>query len=408
MQSRIPCLALAALCGVLPAQVFEGGDLMVADFSANAVWRIDAAGLVTRLPDGGLLRGPSGVVVTKDLRVVIADFSSSTLVLVDPNGQAFPLATVGSPIRITEDHDGTLLVASLANDDVVRVDRSGRSVSVFTMPTGSRPFDVHVDGDGAILVVDDRTGTLWRWSPALGLMPIHAGAPFRLPQGVALFPNGDYAVFDGLADAVFRVDRNTGQVSTWVSNASLGNNPCGIVESGDGGFFVSASSAAVSEAIAIDPSGAVSRRFADPLLRNAEDLARVPNLQGPLTMQTGPGVLRNVVMSVPTQPSKLYVMGLSGGLFPGLALNPGVDDRALMVTIDGLYLATVGAPATSFVTGFFGSTNGQGRAQMNFDFSPLQPGLLNGFTLWMQGFTLDATAPSGVGVITSVHPLAFR
>ena len=99
MLPRILCLALLAVCGAVPAQIYNGGDLLVADFSANAVWRIDAAGLVTRLPDGGRLRGPSGLVVTKDLRVAIADFSSSTILLVEPGGQVSPLATVGSLVN---------------------------------------------------------------------------------------------------------------------------------------------------------------------------------------------------------------------------------------------------------------------------------------------------------------------
>lgn len=398
---------VAALLSILPltsltAQVVRGGDLVTTNYGTPAaVFRVDHTGAVTTLLAGAPLAGPAGVTVLRSRDILVADFTSNSLVRIDAQ-TGLPTVVaggLGGPLRLAEMADGDYVVTSNSGHSLLRVTPAGLVTTLASGPLFNRPFGVSVDANGDLLVADDLGRAIHRVTPAGVITPIYSGLPLRLPQGVALFPNGDYAVIDGLTDSVFRIDRSTNAITTWVPNAALAVNPEGIVPDWSGGFFISNSQASGSGIAAIDALGSVTTAASGAPFTNLEDVARVPFVRGPRTLSTGPGGLASFDLDAPAQVGQLYSLVLSLSVFPGWQL-PG-DPRAMTINVDAFFLATIGRNSPPALVGWTAPFDPAGRGTATVDMRWLPTGALLGLSLYQQGVTITNRGTAG----TLLNPL---
>lgn len=397
---------LLVCSAALGAQGVRGGDFVVADFSLDTVFVVSPAGAVSTLHAGAPFQGPSGVAVTAARETLVADFSANTLFRIAASGGSpVPVvANLSGPLRVAVDRNGDYLVTELTALRLTRVTPAGATSTIHAGPPFVRPFGVAVDGNGDYLVVDDSVRALFRVPRNGGTVtPIHQGSPFRLPQGVALFRNGDYAVFDGLADAVFRVPRGGGTVTTLVGSPPLGN-PCGIKGDFAGGFVVSESSASSNRVVLVDAAGALTPVASGAPFGNLEDVARVPRLSGRAIGVT-PGS-NPFDLDLPGDANLPYLMWASGSLFPGFGLDivsGTADPRGSPCNPDGLFFATIGVNNAGFMA-YGGVLSATGRANPALNLPALS---LTGIVLEHQALTLDPAAPNMIRSLTNVHSLTF-
>ena len=382
----------------LPAQVVRGGDLITTNYGSPAtVFRVDGAGAVTSLYTGSPLSGPSGITVAANQDVIVADYSTNSLLRISAQtGGVTTIATnLGGPLRVVEDFAGDFLVT--AGNGLRRVTPAGVVTTVATAPM-VRPFGVALDLNGDYLVADDSARAIFRVTPGGSVTPIWSGLPLRLPQGITVFPNGDYAVIDGLTDSVFRISRANGTISTWVPNATLVYNPEGIVPDWSGGFFVSHSQGSGSGIVAIDALGGVTSVAAGAPFTNLECVARVPTLRGPSTVTTGPGGIATFTVDAPVEAGRYYTLFLSASVYPGWQL-PG-DPRTMPLNIDAFFLASIGQNSPVLL-GWAGFLDSAGQATATVDLTALPAGFLSGLHLYAQGLTLTPQSVLG----TAFNPL---
>ncbi len=391
---------LAASLTAVPvlAQIVRGGDYVTPDYSANAVFRVEANGSATPLHTGAPLQGPAGAAVTPQRDVLVADFNAATLFRITSSGIAPVLSGLRGPIRVVVDRNGDYLVTELTLPGLTRITPAGVRTIVQQGAPFQRPFGVAVDNDGTYLVADDAARALFRVTPGAGVVPVHVGLPFRLPQGVALMGNGDYAVMDGLADAVFVVPRAGGAITTLVAMPTLGN-PCGITENFEGGVAVSESSVAGNRVVSVTPNGQLTIVAQGPPFQNLEGIGRVPTLGGPTRGQVGQAAVLD--LDLPQQSNRPYILFASLSLYPGISLGGG-DPRVSPCNPDGLFFLSIGANNAVF-TGFAGtlSTNGQATASLNVPV-PLPP-----ITFFVQGLAVNFQMPNGIAEFTNVHAIAY-
>jgi streptogramin lyase len=386
-------LALATCLFLAPAtaQVVRGGDLIATDFNTPyTVYRLDHTGAVTPLLTGPLLSGPSGICNARNRDVIIANANNSTLLRIDATtGNAVSFATgLALPLRVCEMQDGDFAVTSSTGRSVLRVTPGGNVTPLATFSAPNRPYGVTCDVNGDVLVADDLGRAVRKIAPGGFVTTLVSGPPLSLPQGVALFANGDYAVIDGVTDSVFRIDRNSNAISTWVTSVSLGANPEGIVSDGSGGFFISHSGNPGGSGIkAVDALGNVSVLSGPGLWTNLECLTRVPVVSGPRLLSTGPGAQFTFTFDAPASAGEFYSLGLSASVNPGWQLPAG-DPRRLFLNPDPFFLATLGQNAPPILVNWASFLDGQGRSTASLDLQILPPGFLTGFVVYQQGLTL--------------------
>ncbi|MBI5853634.1 MAG: hypothetical protein HZB39_21710 [Planctomycetes bacterium] len=419
MNLRTACCASSLLSFLLvaptAAQVLRPGDLVVTNYSPPNLFVVDRGGVATAVPGAaGALSGPAGVAASPDGAALVCDFNGNRLVRFAADGSSSIVASsLGGPIRVAVDRDGSAIVTAISPPRIVRVLMNGTVIPLTTFSSSSqRPFGVCIDPDRSIVFTMDLAPALRRLDPSTGIVtPIAVGAPLRLPQGVSLFQNGDWAVIDGVTDSVFRVARATSAITTWVSNATLAGNPEGIWPSDDGGFFVAQSAANNNRIALIDAAGATTTFTQGPPFSNIEDCARLPELRGPLApLVTGPG--GQAVLSLDhgsTSAARPYSIVLSGGAWQGFPLP--ADPRAFTIDGDSLFVATFMSDIPPFFVGFTGLLDASGRANGAIDLSFLPPGLLAGVTLYAQAFDLVPPGPYGgydFGRFSNVAALRFQ
>ncbi len=408
MRSRFAVLAgLLVVTGgaaAAHAQIVNGGDLVTVDYSNLGVYRVQPSGTVTLLHQGGVINGPSGVTVTPDRDILIANYNNNTIYRLSNAGVLTPLAVVpGGPIRIVMDVNGDCIVAVLTTGLLRRVTPAG---VVTTIASGfNRPFGIAVEPDGNFLVTEDTSGRLSRVDRTTGAATVLATG-LGLAQGVALFHDGDYAVMSGNPDLVWRIPRAGGAPVVLVGSQPLGN-PDGMVGDFAGGLWISESGAPNgSRVVHVTSTGALTVLAAGSPFQNLEAIAIVPRLRGPVLPSTGPGSSYVLDLDCPGEAGAWYGIGASLSTFPGVAL-PAPDPRGAAVNLDSLFLLTFANDFPPFTTGWSGFLGGSGQASATLDLSAVAPGLLAGLSLHVQGLTLDSLAPSGIGSFTNVHTLRF-
>jgi hypothetical protein len=405
-------LALFALsCCPLAAQAaFTGADIVVANYRTTpGLFRVAPNRTVTPLALGVATQGLSGLVGTRRGELLVLDADSGNVLLLPRTGPATVIANVPGCLRAAEDIDGEFVVTSFTSRSIERVTRAGQVSNVLTLASPSRPFDIAVDRNGDYLFCDDtgQRGVFRVDRATRQVSPIHVGMPLRLPQGLALFSNGDFAVIDGLADEVYRIQRPTSTISVFVPNSTLGNNPDGITEAFDGGFYVSTSSSVLNSVVRLDTQGALTPVASGAPFSNLEDVTVVQVLTGPTGVTSGPNATYGFRLELPLQPARLFSVGLSGSLYPGVPF-PGGDARALAANADGLFLATLFRNLAPVFTGWTGVTDAGGSATLLLDLRPFPPGTFAGLTLFAQGITVDWPSPTGIGGVSNPLRIGFQ
>jgi streptogramin lyase len=406
---------VANLAGFTATQVLQPGDLVVTNFQPPGLFRVDRAGVASAVPGSATaLAGPAGVTTTLDGGAVVCDFNGNRLVRFAPDGTASVLAPgLGGPIRIATDHDGSFVVAAISPPQIVRVDANGNATPLASFASSrQRPFGIVVDRDRNIVFTTDLTPGVHHLDVVTNaITPLVTGQPLRLPQGVSLLPDGDYAVIDGLTDSVFRITRGANQITTWVSNAALAGNPEGIWPNDDGGFFIAQSASNNNRIALVDAAGAVGTFTQGAPFTNIEDCARIRELFGPVApLTTGPSGQASLALDFGTgSATQLYSISLSTSAWPGLPLI--FDSRSTTIAPDSLFLATFLRDAPPFFTGFVGFLDANGRANGSIDLRALPAGFLAGTTLFAQGFEFVTPGPYGgsdFGRFSNVVALRFQ
>ena len=400
--------ALALAPGMATAQLYKGGDLVATNYSPAGLFRIEPTGAITQLLGPAQLAGPAGVIVTRAREIVLVDFTANSLLKLDRNGVLTPIAgSLGGPLRVTEDLDGAFLVASNTSRTILRVTPQGAVTTLIPTAGFTRPLDVAIDRNGDYLVVDDLGRSLQRVDRAtLARTPIAGGGAFQLPQGITLFPNGDYCVFDGLTDSVFRVDRTSNQVSTWVTKTALGANPDALCADHEGGFWIGTTTPSFSLEHVL-ANGTLQRLVWGPPMTNYEGLALVPTLRADLEFVTGPSTSNSLDIDMPGQAIKLYSIVASSSLFPGIQL-PNGDARSLAINPDGLFFATFYNGFAPVFANWTGLLDPAGKANATTAIPFVGPGAFAGLTIWAQVVTTDFNQPSGVGQLSNPLRIRFR
>ena len=233
-----------------------GGDLIVVDYHAHRLWRIDSAGILHSLAGDGI-PGNTG------------------------DGGPALVARFYWPHDLNQDKWGNLYLSDLGNQVIRRIDgktaivtRVAGSGNVGRAGDGGLALDaeldttcgVAVDDEGNIFLssewasnvrrVDARTGIITRFAgqnashvpganrptrgPGLSLVGYHGDgaaaldAAFRHPEHLAFDTHGNLYVCDNSNDRIRRIDRQTGIISTVFGTGQRASN-------GDGGPATEAS-----------------------------------------------------------------------------------------------------------------------------------------------------------------------
>ena len=220
-------------------------DAYVADTGANRIRRIAPDGRITTVAGGGgalgdngpatsaRLSGPTGVAISPDGSLAIADTNQHRVRLVGTDGTITTVAGDGTPgargdggpasgarlrapAAVAYDADGRLLIADAGNGRVRRVSTDGR---IETLVDGlGEPTGLAVGLDGTILIADAAAGLIRarasdgsvRTIAGGGSEPRAEGAPstaveLAAPTGVAIRGDGTFAFTEPSADRVSAV-----------------------------------------------------------------------------------------------------------------------------------------------------------------------------------------------------------
>ena len=202
------------------------GFMVVADFKAHALLRVDLDGTVDTIAVGeGLPRTPlygiRSVVEAPDGEGwIVADPGTFGIYRVSSDGTLSLITTeVDVPQGLVVYDDHSVLVSDLRGGigAILRVSLDG-VVTVFA-ELGS-PKGIVADGDDGFAVVSHGQRALFHVSREGRISTIASGAPFDFPHDVVRLDEDTFVVSDGYAHALFKVTRG-GEVTVLVQGAPL-------------------------------------------------------------------------------------------------------------------------------------------------------------------------------------------
>ena len=257
------------------------GDLIVNDYKAHRIWRIDGDGILHTFAGDGVpgdsgdggpaiearVYGPHDLTQDKDGNLYFSDLWNSTYRRIDyRTGIISRLAGSG---RVGRGGDGgPALEAEMNTTSGVAVDKAGNIYISGEWDNNVRRIDAetgiietfaglnarHYPSErGNSRPVRGLAGTTFDWEPAPSLKGYHgdggpaAEAAFHQPEHLAFDPQGDLYVCDNSNNRIRKIDMKTGMISTVLGN--------GLPSSaGDGGPAAEASTS-MPDAICIDAHG---------------------------------------------------------------------------------------------------------------------------------------------------------
>jgi sugar lactone lactonase YvrE len=247
---------------VYPVDVVEDdGSLVVADFKAHALLRVDLDGSVSTIiageglprtplygirsviesPDGagwlvadpgtfGLYRVspegdlslitteldiPQGLAAFDEQSVLVSDLRGGigAVMHVSLDGVVEVFAEMGSPKGIAADGDEGFVVVSHGQRALLRLTRDGEVSTIVSGDPLDYPHDVLRQDDGTFIVSDGYAHALFKVTRAGDVSVLVQGDPLVSPQGLARGPEGTVVVVDPQAGAIFQVTEE-GEVTT--------------------------------------------------------------------------------------------------------------------------------------------------------------------------------------------------
>ena len=290
----------------------QDGHLVVTDITANGfggkVVRIDPmTGNRTIVSDESTGTGPnmsflSALAVEDDGMLIalarngvfrIDPVSGDREVVSDENIGSGPLFNTVNTLAV--EPDGQFIVVDVESNGkgarLLRIDPASgdrtviSSDSVGTGPMLYSPFDIKVEADGQLVVVDINLKAIVRIDPVNGDREVVSdnnmghGYVFPNPLGIAIEENGNYFVTDNGQNAVLRVNSETGVPET-ISSNTTGTGPQlalagGIVVGADG--FLVVTDSELKALVRIDPqTGARSILSAEGIGTGTETDVEIP------------------------------------------------------------------------------------------------------------------------------------
>jgi len=215
---------------VAPSSVVfdDDGTLLVTDFGAGAVFRVDPTDGSQSVFASGF-GDLDGIAIAEGGDVYVTGGLEPKIYRVPPGGGAPEVIALDGeleePFGIAIDDGGDLLVADTGAQAVIRLDLDveppaqsivAKSVQADENPL-TRPIGIAIDDEGDLLVTDFDVGTVIRIDPGTGAQSrVTPTDPFLSPSGIAIEPGGSPIVTDQGdfitpgQEGVYRVDLNTG------------------------------------------------------------------------------------------------------------------------------------------------------------------------------------------------------
>ncbi len=246
------------------AMVSDGTYLYIGNTFPPRVYQLEPrAGLLERsivLPPGleELPSVPTGMAVTPEGNVMVADGQNHRLILLTPDGlltqiinrpsgswdlflpgniniapetataKVGPIATTGRPGSVGIALDGTILAVDILGPGIVRVNRDGTLGTSFARPSDPvggvyAPTDIVIDAEGRIYVADELIGGIQVYTAEgepLGV--IGRGDPNSFIEPSELTRPSSLAL---LGDLLYVIDRGRGVVVFQLPDAATGQTP---------------------------------------------------------------------------------------------------------------------------------------------------------------------------------------
>ena len=254
----------ARYCGPNGVVIGRDGSIIVADYLNSRIRKIEADGRVSTLAGSGCqgfkdgaaheaqFNCPYGVAIGSDGCIVVADLNNHRIRRIEADGRVSTLAGSGcqgfkdgaaheaqfyNPTGVAIGSDGCIVVADPFNHRIRRIEADGRVSTLagsgsYGFKDGAaheaqfnRPWDVAIDNDGCIVVVDQDNHRIRRIK-ADGRVSTLAGsgskgfkdgaaheAQFNYPVGVAISSDGCIVVADYSNYRIRRIEAD-GWVST--------------------------------------------------------------------------------------------------------------------------------------------------------------------------------------------------
>jgi DNA-binding beta-propeller fold protein YncE len=227
--------------------VDTAGNLYVADFGSNTVYKISAAGAVSPLPFSGL-SNPQGVAVNSSGSIVYVANTGASEILEDSGGTVTTFQSgygFNQPQGVAVDSSGNVYVADTGNNRIEKFSTSGAVTILGSSYTFSGPASVAVDGSGNVYVTDTGSNKVVEISAnnTVTTLPGTYSGPF----GVAVDSAGDVYVTD-TNDHEVKMITAQGNLATVAGSTTQGScaaspplfyQPYGIAVNGSGDLYVS-------------------------------------------------------------------------------------------------------------------------------------------------------------------------
>ena len=210
------------------------GDLIVNDYKAHRIWRIDGDGILHTFAGDGVpgdsgdggpaiearVYGPHDLTQDKDGHRYFSDLWNSTYRRIDYRTGV--ISRVAGSGRVGRGGDGgPALEAEVNTTSGVAVDEGGNIYISGEWDNNVRRIDA---GTGNSRPVRGLAGTTFDWEPAPSLKGYHgdggpaAEAAVHHPEHLAFDPQGDLYVCDNSNNRVRKIDMKTGVISTVLGN----------------------------------------------------------------------------------------------------------------------------------------------------------------------------------------------
>jgi len=210
------------------------GKILVADYSNNAIKRMDANGSNIEILGSGF-SGPTGIAVQADGKILVADTSNDAIKRMDADGANIVTLASGlnGPFKIAVQADGKIIFTDSVNNAIKRMDADGSNI--ITLVSGiDSAYAIAVQTDGKILFTDN--GTAIKRMNADGSNIVSLGSGFSSPYGIAVQADGKILISDQSSNAIKRMDADGSNIITL--NSSF-NTPNGVFVQTDGKILIS-------------------------------------------------------------------------------------------------------------------------------------------------------------------------
>jgi sugar lactone lactonase YvrE len=232
-QTTVPVTGLGATGEPLHLAVDASGNVFVADWVHNTVWKVSATGVQTTVGTG--LYQPSGVALDAAGDVFIADSLNGRILELNGGGQTVCINGLNYPYAVTVDAAGDVFFVDTNNQRVVELPGGCHGAPTQIGSGWDNPLDVAVDAAGNVFVAEANPLSEVIKVPVTG-QPVKIGSGFANPWGLALDSKGNVFVADSNNNRVVEVPAGGGPEFTVLSGL---NFPSAVTLDTHGDLFIS-------------------------------------------------------------------------------------------------------------------------------------------------------------------------